>query len=128
MIEAVQGISNTTAAAAAGPRPPEVQHLADQFDRMMAREPDVTIFSEQHLGIQGTPATAFVKSQEALMRHTYDDIRRFSIEAPQMGMQELASRHIDLTYQLAMVQLQFNAGVYLAQSGKSGIQTLMRNQ
>jgi type III secretion inner rod protein HrpB2 len=62
------------------------------------------------------------------MYHTFDEVRRFGMEAPGMSLQDMAARHIDLTYQVAMVSVQFNAGVYMAQSSKSGLQTLMRNQ
>jgi type III secretion inner rod protein HrpB2 len=125
---ATSAVSPHDLLAASDHRPAEIGQLGERFDRLMAREPDVSVFSEQHLGGQGTPVTAFVKSQEALMQHSFDAVRQFSVDAPSMGPQELASRHIDLTYQLAMVQVQFNAGVYLAQSAKSGIQTLMKNQ
>ena len=146
MIEAIEGLSRvggvsgvsgsgmTTAAVTSNDvvtatqhRPAEIGQLSERFDRLMAAEPELSRFSEQHLSGSGTPVTAFVKSQEALMQHAYDDVRRFSVEAPTLGPQELAARHIDLTYQLAMVQVQFNAGVYLSQSAKSGIQTLMKN-
>ena len=45
-----------------------------------------------------------------------------------MNPTELAAKHIELSYQLSMVQVQFNAGVYISQSSKSGLQTLMKNQ
>ena len=55
-------------------------------------------------------------------------VRAFTVQAPQMSMPELAARQIELAYQVSMTQMQFNAGVYVAQSSKSGLQTLMKNQ
>jgi hypothetical protein len=70
----------------------------------------------------------FIGSQESIMRQTFDDVRAFSMNASNMDAQSMMSRHIELTYQVAMVQAQFNAGVYTAQSVKNGTQTLVKNQ
>jgi type III secretion inner rod protein HrpB2 len=107
---------------------PEIQGLSDRFNRLMAQQPDPAAYSEHHLAGGVSPASAFVSAQERVMYSTFDEVRRFSVEAPGMSLQDVASRHIDLTYQVAMVSMQFNAGVYMAQSSKSGLQTLMRNQ
>jgi type III secretion inner rod protein HrpB2 len=109
-------------------QPAELQGLSEKFNRLMAQEPDPTVYSEQHLSGRESPASAFVSAQEKVMYRTFDEVRRFSIEAPGMNLQDMAARHIDLTYQISMVSVQFNAGVYMAQSSKSGLQTLMRNQ
>jgi type III secretion inner rod protein HrpB2 len=128
MIDPVSSATTTQVLGAAQQRGPELQGLSDKFNRLMAQEPDPTIYSEQHLASQGSPASAFVRAQENAMRQTFDEVRKFSVEAPGMDMQQLAGRHIDLTYQIAMVHVQFNAGVYMTQSSKSGLQTLMKNQ
>ncbi len=128
MIEAVQPISDQLATEASRAKGPDMQALSDQFNRLMAKEPDPSVYSEQHLSSQQTPAAAFVHAQEQVMRATFEEVRATALEAPHMDMAQLAIRHMELTSQLAMVQLQFNAGVYLAQSSKSGIQTLMKNQ
>jgi type III secretion inner rod protein HrpB2 len=143
-VSGVSGVGGVAAAsvagAATGPssgaalqgmaphNPPELQGLHDKFNRAMLLEPDPKIYSEQHLATSASPASAFVAQQEAVMRHTFDEVRRFSVEAPHMGVQDLAARHMELTYQMALVQVQFNAGVHMAQSSKSGLQTLMKNQ
>jgi len=139
-VSSVTGVTGPTGAAGPGAahtaellgsasaRGPELQGLSDKFNRAMQLEPDPKIFSEQHMANSDTPATAFVRQQEAVMRNTFDEVRRFQVEAPRLGVQDLAARHMDLTYQIAMVQVQFNAGVHMAQSSKSGLQTLMKNQ
>jgi len=132
MIDAVPAISGSVSGPGLGQavnhRGPELQSLSDSFNRMMAREPDPSIFSEQHLSQQGSVASHFIQAQETALRKTFDDVRALSVEAPHLGMSELVSRHIDLQYQIAATQMQYNAGVYLAQSSKSGLQTLMKNQ
>lgn len=128
MIEAISALSADQGVAAAGHAPTALQHAADHFNELMSKEPDPTIYSEQHLAQGDTPATAFARAQEQMLRQTFDDVRAFSAAAPGMDMQTLAMRHIQLSYELSMVQVQFNAGVYVAQSGKTGLQTLMKNQ
>jgi type III secretion inner rod protein HrpB2 len=128
MIDPVSLTNGASAVGSAGARGPELQRLSEQFNRMMQREPDPTIYSEQHLATSETPASAFVRQQETVMRNTFDEVRRFSVEAPHMDMQSLAARHMDLVYQMALVQVQYNAGVHMAQSSKTGLQTLMKNQ
>src|SRR5687768_7915595 len=111
-----------------GTAAPELQGMADKFNRLMVQEPDTAQYTDQHLSGRESAASAFVGAQEKIMYHTFDEVRRFGMEAPGMSLQDMAARHIDLTYQVAMVSVQFNAGVYMAQSSKSGLQTLMRNQ
>ncbi|WKB51740.1 hypothetical protein [Eleftheria terrae] len=128
MIEAIP----TTLAAApvleqAATQGPGTQALSERFQQMMSAPGAAP--AEPAAPSQGpTPVTAFIRAQEDVMRQTYAEVRNFTTQAPHMDMHEMASRHIDLTYQLSMVQVQFNAGVYVAQSGKSGLQTLMKNQ
>lgn len=106
----------------------EIQGLADRFNQLMATDPDPAAHTDQHIAGRESAASAFVSAQERVMYRTFDEVRRFAVEAPGMGLQDMAARHIDLTYQIAMVSVQYNAGVYMAQSSKSGLQTLMKNQ
>ena len=106
----------------------DLQGLSDRFNRLMVEHPPQEMRMPAPPDESGTPATRFVRAQEDAMRQTFDDVRTFSMQAPTVSMPELSARHIALSYQLAMVQLQFNAGTYVAQSSKSGLQTLMKNQ
>ncbi|MCW7540284.1 hypothetical protein OOT46_20835 [Aquabacterium sp. A7-Y] len=127
MIEAIP------ATLAAGPvldqaaaHSPGTQALSERFQHLMQQAPEAAAPVPASQG--PTPVSQFIRAQEEVMRQTYADVRAFTAQAPGMDMHEMASRHIDLSYQLSMVQVQFNAGVYVAQSGKSGLQTLMKNQ
>ena len=129
MIEPVQAAAAAQALAqGAAPPSSELNAASERFSRLMEKEPDPSIYEQQHLMQQGSPATTFVRAQESVMQKTFDDVRAFGVQAPQMDMVQLAQRHIQITYEMAMMQTQFNAGVYIAQSGKSGLQTLMKNQ
>jgi len=129
MITPVQGLSLHQVMEQAATRPSDLQGMSDRFNRLMSEHPPQPDVHTPSPGDDaGTPATRFVQAQEDALRQTYADVRAFSLQAPGMSMQAMSARHIELSYQLSMVQVQFNAGVYVAQSSKSGLQTLMKNQ
>jgi len=129
MITPVQGLSLHQVMEQAATRSTDMQGLSERFSRLMAEQPPQQDMHMPSPGDDaGTPATRFVQAQEDALRQTYADVRAFSLQAPSMSMQEMSARHIELSYQLSMVQVQFNAGVYVAQGSKSGLQTLMKNQ
>lgn len=126
-ISSISSISVNQVMDHAGTKPEALGGLADKFNRLMEIQPPAAAPHDTAVGAS-SPISHFIGSQEALMRQTFDDVRSFSTQAPSMNPTELAARHIELTYQLSMVQVQFNAGVYISQSSKSGLQTLMKNQ
>jgi len=126
-ISSISSISVNQVMDQAGTKPDALGGLADKFNRLMETQPQAPAPHDTAVGAS-SPISHFIGSQEALMRQTFDDVRSFSMEAPSMSPTDLAARQIELTYQLSMVQVQFNAGVYISQSSKSGLQTLMKNQ
>ncbi|MDR7149960.1 type III secretion inner rod protein HrpB2 [Hydrogenophaga palleronii] len=126
-VSAIDGVSASQVLEQATSRPEALNDLADRFSRMMQQQPAAPVPNETEAGSRSM-VSHFIESQEGVMRQTFDKVRAFSLEAPAMNPSELASRQMELTYQLAMVQVQFNAGVYVSQSSKSGLQTLMKNQ
>lgn len=128
MTTAIEPISANLVIDHATARPSELQSLSENFNQMMAHEPNPQQFSEVQHNSSDTPMTHFVGAQEQVMRQTFDDVRNFTLQAPNLDWQTMAARQIELNYQISMVQVQFNAGVYVAQSSKSGMQTLMKNQ
>ncbi len=128
MTDAVAGPSPDHILQQASSTGADLQQLANRFNAMMAREPDPSIYTEQHLQQSGSPVSAFVQTQETMMRQTFDEVHAFMLEAPHLDAQALASRQMQLQYQVAMTALQFQTGASIAQSAKSGLQTLMKNQ
>ena len=126
-VSAVGSVTATQVLDQAATRPEPLGNLADRFSRMVQEQPAAPTPHDTEAGSRST-VSHFLQAQEGVLRQTFDKVRSFSLEAPAMNPSELASRQIDLTYQLAMVQVQFNAGVYISQSTKSGLQTLMKNQ
>ncbi|NRF72448.1 hypothetical protein HLB44_36415 [Aquincola sp. S2] len=131
MIEAVSAIAPAASATGVGtPTTPSsnLTSLSESFNRLMAKDPDPSAYSAQNLHNSESAVTKFIGQQEKTLQGTFDQVRALTKEAPMMDAQELAARHIEMSYQMSMVQVQFNAGVYIAQSGKTGLQTLMKNQ
>ena len=126
-VSAVGSVTATQVLDQAATRPDALGNLADRFSRMVQEQPAAPTPQDTEAGSRST-VSHFIHAQEGVLRQTFDKVRSFSLEAPAMNPSELASRQIELTYQLAMVQVQFNAGVYISQSTKSGLQTLMKNQ
>ncbi|WP_423600149.1 hypothetical protein [Roseateles sp. MS654] len=127
-IDAVSGAASTQILDRAGASPDALNGLSDRFQRLMQEQPAAAAMPHDTEVGARSPVSHFIEAQEGVLRQTFDSVRSFSQQAPSMNPGELASRHIELSYQLAMVQVQFNAGVYVAQSSKSGLQTLMKNQ
>lgn len=126
-IGAVSGAAPTQVLDRAAAAPDALGGLSDRFQRLMMEHSTAPAPHGTEVG-ERSPVSHFIEAQEGVLRQTFDSVRAFSQEAPAMNPGELASRHIALSYQLSMVQVQFNAGVYVAQSSKSGLQTLMKNQ
>ncbi len=125
MTDAIAAISPQTIVETTSARSQPVQHAVDQFSQLMSTIPEMSV---QNLGGNDTVASKMLQHNEALMKQTFADVRAFTEQAPSMNQAELMSRHIALQFQMSSTQMQFNAGVYVAQSGKSGLQTLMKNQ
>ena len=126
-VSAIGSVSATQLMDQSATRPDALSNLADRFSRMVQEQPAAPAPHDTEVGSRST-VSHFIEAQEGVLRQTFDNVRSFSLQAPSMNPSELASRNIELTYQLAMVQVQFNAGVYISQSTKSGLQTLMKNQ
>lgn len=106
----------------------DLQALSDRFDRLMAHEPGAMLHNEPSNNRHETMATEVVGKGEAVMRQTFQQIQQFQADVPHLDIRELSARHIELTMQVAVTQFHFNACTHVAQSGKSGMQTLMKNQ
>jgi type III secretion inner rod protein HrpB2 len=100
----------------------------DRFNNLMAQQPNEVPRLPDSPSERANAVTQFVGSQEAMFQQTFHDVRQFAAQAPHMDMQTMVSRQIELQYQIAMTHLQFNSGIYMAQSSKNGVQTLMKNQ
>jgi len=126
-VSEISAVSANPVLDRAAARPESLDALADKFGRMMETQPPEPSHTVRPAG-EASAVQHFVSQQEHALQQTFDDVRAFQLQAPSMNMQTLAARQMQLTQQMAMVQLQFNAGVYVAQSSKTGLQTLMKNQ
>jgi type III secretion inner rod protein HrpB2 len=109
----------------ASPQQGPSEALAQKFAALMDRVP------ESGAAESGGPsglAQSLLQQDEAMRKSLQDMHALAKANTINSNDNEITARQIELTYEIATVQFQFNAGVYLAQSGKNGLQTLMRNQ
>jgi type III secretion inner rod protein HrpB2 len=107
------------------PQQGPTQELVQKFAALMDRVPES---GAAEAGGQPALAQALLKQDEAMRKSLQDMHALAKANTSNANDNEITARQIELTYEIATVQFQFNAGVYLAQSGKNGLQTLMRNQ
>ena len=107
---------------------PATEQLSQRFDQLMAHDAHATDHNLSNNNRRDTPATEFVGKGEAVMRETFRSMQSFMAEAPHLDMRQLAVRHVDMTMQIAVTQFHLSACAHVAQSGKNGMQTLMKNQ
>ncbi|MGM9488009.1 type III secretion protein [Ideonella sp. YS5] len=101
------------------------QGMAQKFAALMERVPEassVEASSSSGLG------QALLQQDEAMRKSLQDMHALAKANNINANDNEITARQIELTYEIATVQFQFNSGVYLAQSSKNGLQTLMRGQ
>lgn len=111
----------------AAARPPALDYLADRFSNLLQSDP--ASLNLQTVGPADPTAIAgFVGKQEDAMKNLFHGVQDMVKQAPHLSIEEVTARHMELTWQMAMVSMQFNAGVYVAQGSKNGLQTLMKNQ
>jgi type III secretion inner rod protein HrpB2 len=101
------------------------QALAEKFASLMNRVPEA---GSAEAGTSNALGQAVLHQDEAMRKSLQDMHALAKANTPDANDAEMTARQIELTYEIATVQFQFNAGVALAQSAKNGIQTLMRNQ
>jgi type III secretion system HrpB2-like protein len=122
-VVAVEGISQQASRVT-----PEMQALADRFNGLMEHEPAALDFNRARNNDHSTVASEFLARQDMALRQTLNGIQRLGAEAPTLSVPELIGRHMDMTYRMVTVQMQFNSEAHVAHSAKSGLQTLMKNQ
>lgn len=99
--------------------------LTDKFASIMGRASEVP---PSETAEPSTLANVLINQDETMRKNIQSMQDLASAQTTGLSDQELTQRQIELTYQITTAQFQFNAGVYLAQSSKTGFQTLMRNQ
>jgi type III secretion inner rod protein HrpB2 len=109
----------------ASPQQGPSEALAQKFAALMDRVPEA---SAAESGGPSGLARSLLQQDEAMRKSLQDMHALAKANTSTANDNEMTARQIELTYEIATVQFQFNAGVYLAQSGKNGLQTLMRNQ
>jgi len=109
----------------AAPQHGPSQALQEKFAALMDRVPEA---SSAEAGSSSGLGHALLQQDEAMRKSLQDMHALAKANNINANDNEITARQIELTYEIATVQFQFNSGVYLAQSSKNGLQTLMRGQ
>ncbi|KVK76060.1 hypothetical protein WS90_25205 [Burkholderia cepacia] len=105
-------------------RPP--QHLVDRFQALM-RDAQPVAPDVQHAGGPSAIDRVMGAQQQALDT-TFQDVDAFVADAQAMSIAELTAHQMQLMSELTVATFNLNVGSGLAQSSKSAVQTLFKNQ
>ena len=106
----------------------DMRSLSEQFDRLMAHDPNAVQHNVPHTTHHESVGTDILGKSDVMMRQTFQNMQRFVEDAPNLNFHELAARQMEMTMQISVTNFQFTACTHVAQSGKNGMQTLMKNQ
>ncbi|WP_323123320.1 type III secretion protein HrpB2 [Burkholderia alba] len=113
-------------AAAPATASPEITQLGDKFSALMAHAP---MASPEHANSHvSSVVSKAVEAQDAQFQRTIADIGKLSAEVPGMSMAEMSDRTIQMMYEMTSMQMNMQVKMSLAESSKSSVQTLMKNQ
>ena len=121
----ISPISAIDVMQSASPQNGPSQGLAEKFAALMERVPEASSVEASSTSGLGH---ALLQQDEAMRKSLQDMHALAKANNINANDNEITARQIELTYEIATVQFQFNSGVYLAQSSKNGLQTLMRGQ
>ncbi|NIJ93647.1 type III secretion inner rod protein HrpB2 [Xanthomonas campestris] len=121
-ITASSGLSTPAISPTAAPN----QALVNRFQALMQSSSPLPP-AMQRVG-EPSMVSRMVDVQNDGVRTIAEHIDAFSMQAPTMGLQEMASQQMKLMHELTMVGFNLNVSVGVAQSGKNAVQTLFKNQ
>ena len=128
MTDPIQAISAHEMIRQAATPTPDLQAQTQKFEQLMAREPQPDPSAAHAVGHTDTTMTKTLHTLDDASRQVTADMQRYVADAPNMNLQELTARSMELNLQVATQGLQFSACTSVAQSSKNGLQTLMKNQ
>ncbi|MBR8218594.1 type III secretion protein HrpB2 [Burkholderia vietnamiensis] len=118
---ALDAMAATPAAAS-----PATTELGDKFRTLMARAP---MAPPEHAGSHlSSSVSKAIEAQDVQFRRTIEDVARLTGDLPGMSMTEMTQRTIQMMYEMTSMQMNMQVKMSLAESSKSSVQTLMKNQ
>lgn len=105
---------------------PATTGLGDKFTALMARAP---MAPPEHAGSHlSSSVSKAIEAQDVQFRHTIEDVGKLTADLPGMSMTEMTQRTIRMMYEMTSMQMNMQVKMSLAESSKSSVQTLMKNQ
>ncbi|SMQ95994.1 type III secretion protein HrpB2 [Xanthomonas fragariae] len=118
--------STSLSTQAVSPMAAPNQTLVNRFQALMQSSSPLPP-TMQRVG-EPSMLSRLVDVQNNGVRTMNEHVDAFSMQAPTMGMEEMVSQQMKLMNELTMVGFNLNVSVGVAQSGKSAVQTLFKNQ
>ncbi|MGS0891223.1 type III secretion protein HrpB2 [Burkholderia stagnalis] len=119
-------VLDATAAASPAAASPDAARLGDKFSALMANAPMAP--PEQAGSHLSSTVAKAVEAQDAQFQHAIQDIGKLTADLPGMSMTEMTNRTIQMMYEMSSMQMNMQVKMSLAESSKSSVQTLMKNQ
>lgn len=100
--------------------------LGDKFTSLMARAPMAP--PDRADTQMSSVVSKAVEAQDAQFQQDISDLSKLSDDMPQMSMAEITDHSIKMMFEMANMQMNMQVKMSLAESSKSSVQTLMKNQ
>ncbi|QTD94210.1 type III secretion protein HrpB2 [Burkholderia anthina] len=127
-IDPVSQLAPAALDATAAPTAASADHaqLGDKFKALMARAPMAPPeHANSHLSSTVSKA---VEAQDAQFQRMIADIGKLSDDIPGLSTTEMTNRTIHMMFEMTSMQMNMQVKMSLAESSKSSVQTLMKNQ
>lgn len=122
-VSAVSAVSGNVASQQATPSQAQV----DKFQSLMQDSGQLNHTDSKPF--KGPSHVAdLVNAENNTINKMIDSMHTFDSQAPNMSMQQLTAETVRISTEAAMTMFTLNASMGVAQSGKSAIQTLFKNQ
>lgn len=106
----------------------DLSALAQRFEQLMAQAPASAAPGGVQATAGATPLGTALQALDASQHQLELGLQRLTVEAPGMDLQTLTALQMQLTMQTAVATAQMTVSNSLVQSGKSSLNTLMKNQ
>jgi type III secretion inner rod protein HrpB2 len=100
--------------------------LGEKFGALMRHR---SMVSPEHANshLSSTVSKA-VGAQDAQFQRTVADLDKLTNDMPELSLHEMTNRSIQMMFEMTSMQINMQVKMSLAESSKSSVQTLMKNQ
>lgn len=106
-----------------------VKNFEALMERSQGQMPTQAVSPTQADRIDGiNSVTKLIAAEESALRELDAEMKRFSIESPQMSQSEQMARSLEMSHMLTMHSVTLTITTGMAQGANKSLQTLFKNQ